>query len=201
MVPVNSRLPQTNFMISDKMLKDMPHNLDGRAKKSKIVRNITICLLPIFIICVPLSIIIFMSLPLMYTILILFVCCMPVLFITTIKSTQYSAIIRLRDQIMLCDKISVEELASYNFGTLDVIQLVKQMISSGNLKGYELVDNKILVKDGVSYTKENCKISTPDTSYEGGYAGSLQDIVYCTNCGNKMTKDDKFCSKCGASLS
>ncbi len=193
---------QPNMYISDKMIKNMPSNLEGRNRTLKRIRNCAICAIPLLIICVPMSLILFSSLPLMFTMLALFASCMPILFITMLKSVQYSAVIRLRDQILLFDKINVEELSSHNFRTVDVVQLVTQMISSGNLQGYQLIDNKILVKDGVSYVEEakSSKSTDSDTSYEGGYAGLLQDIVYCKNCGNKMTKNDKFCSKCGTSI-
>ncbi len=212
----------TPLFSNSKLLTNMPADLDSKAKKFKIMRTIIICLIPCLFISIPVSAIFFQAFAITFTAFGLLFVGIPTLMCCLIIGGQYDAIVRIRNQIKEFDMVEIDELVTTTIGRLDMIMLVRQLIATGNLNGYTLVEDSYIVKDGVSmqpkvYNSHNENssdsnkedvISTQDSkeqdstafkSTEGSvFTSSLQDIVYCENCGNKITTSDKFCNKCGS---
>ncbi len=203
------------IMSNSKMFSNMPTNLDGQVKKLRFVRNCLFAIILCMFALIPLSVILFQAFIIMGIAVAVWFICLFVLMAILIKTSQIDVVLRLRNQITAFDVVEIADLLTPTIRKIDMIMLIKQLISSGNLQGYTLVDNEKVVKndtyndEAMAMASDRREDSNGANSTSSEYdsfnscegttlTSSFEDIVYCSNCSNKITTADKFCSKCGS---
>lgn len=99
------------------------------------------------------------------------------------RARMAQAIVSVMNQIKSTDKVEIGDI-SYTFKNFsgDVLHIIRLLISTNNLNGYQIIDNRIVAKDGITITtKEETNAQT--------YA--------CSDCGAMLKGSDIYCPKCG----
>ena len=113
-------------------------------------------------------------------------------FFAAINSAKYHAglsILRIINQIKAADKIAINEISyDYMSADKDVLYVIKLLFDTGNLNDYEIIENKYVARKDINF-----RISNTDKQYE-------QSSSFCQLCGNRITNQDIYCSKCGRRL-
>ena len=116
------------------------------------------------------------------------------------KTFKYKLLVTLKNEIMWNDKISINSLSlSHAVGTSSVIMLVKKMIDTGNLDGYEVIGQVGVAKRSVM-ARESDFAGAPAEPVRVVVDGVRRQLYNCPNCGNAITSGERFCDHCGTRL-
>jgi len=101
----------------------------------------------------------------------------------SIRSKMAEALVSVMKQVKSTDKMEISDI-SYTFKNFkgDVLHSLRLLISTGNLPGYQIIDNRFVAKDGESIAPEE---------------RNAAQLLTCDLCGAELREGDAFCPKCG----
>lgn len=184
-------------------------NIDGAYSAVKAKRNLLIALIPVCMILFMGGGILFgvtgggfgpnfAMLPLVFLGFIGFGVCSTLQGVFHLKLARLQLIVDLKHEIEARDKTNLNDLSLSSYiGKNSIIIIIKKLIDTNNLTGYEIIGSMGVAKTELR-AKERDFIAL---SAERIMAENMTRRFNCPNCGAAITKDtDKFCEFCGTRL-
>ena len=113
-----------------------------------------------------------------------------------VSYTIYKGLVNLIEQIEKEDEIDISRLYfSLSSNNQEKLQVIRLLIKTNNIPGYEIANDKKLVKTGISVSYSDNSNFVSNT-----YSNRKQPENTCPNCGSKVKKGDRKCKSCDTKL-
>lgn len=121
------------------------------------------------------------------------------------KKAQFKALLGVAEQIKQYDRVLIVKLVPSAAGTYfasDYVLLIKKLIETKNLEGYEVVADVVVAKTELHVSEYDAKQEYEEyVKLQNGIVEEEEVITECPSCGAPVENlDAKFCQYCGKIL-